>query len=248
MSASDFTEDIAVITGAARGLGQAVARLLASRGAMVVIADIDEAAAQACATTLHEEGLQAHAATVDVTDEGSVAAFSDHVRSHVGRAGILVNNAGYYAAQAVREIRSRDFDQVLAVNLKSVFLVTQALLDDLIGNSHARVVNVASNDAYVPKVRMAHYAAAKAGVVSLTKTFAEELAPHGVLVNGVSPGAIATETAKSQGWLPTRIASIPLNRAAEPEDIAEVITFLASRENRFMTGETVIANGGYHMV
>lgn len=247
MGISDFSGDIAVVTGAARGLGLAVAGLLAGRGATVVIGDIDEAAAMASAGSLREGGSRVHALALDVTDEGSVAEFAARVRKDLGVAGILVNNAGFYAAQAVREIRSADFDRVIAVNLKSTFLVTQAFLDDLIASDHARVVNVASNDAYVPKVRMAHYAAAKAGVVSLTKTFAEELAPHGVLVNGVSPGAIATETAKAQGWLPARIAAIPLGRAAEPADIAEVIAFLASRENRFMTGETVIANGGYRM-
>ena len=209
------------------------------------LADVDIETAQESAIRL---GSNAHAIGVDVTDEQAVARLAGEVRERVGQPGIVVNNAGYYTAQPVREISADDFDRVLALNLKSVFLVTQAFMEDLVASKHARVVNVASNDAYVPKVRMAHYAAAKAGVVSLTKTFAEELAPHGVLVNGVSPGAIATETAKSQGWLPTRIASIPLKRAAEPEDIAEIILFLASRENRFMTGETVVANGGFLMV
>lgn len=248
MAESDFSGDIAVVTGGARGLGFAVAQSLAMRGAEVVLADIDETAASRASARLRDDGLSAHAVRVDVTDAESVVAFSAQVRESVGRPGILVNNAGLYEAQMVREITAADFDRVLAINLKSVFLVTQALLDDLIVAEHARVVNVASNDAYVPKVRMAHYAAAKAGVISLTKTFAAELASEGVLVNGVSPGAIATETAKSQGWLADRIPMVPVGRAAEPEDIAEVIVFLASRANRFMTGETVIVNGGYHMV
>ena len=106
----------------------------------------------------------------------------------------------------------------------------------------------ASTDAYVPKASMVHYAAAKAGVVSLTKSFAAELAPRGVLVNGVSPGAVASETAKSQGWLVKRIPVIPVGRAAEPSDIAEVVGFLASRKNGFVTGETVVANGGSVMI
>ena len=100
----------------------------------------------------------------------------------------------------------------------------------------------------MPKPTLAHYAAAKAGVVSLTKSLAAELAPHQVLVNGVSPGAIATETAKSQDWLPKRIPMIPVARAAEPEDISEVILFLASKRNRFIVGETVVANGGMLMI
>ena len=248
MSTSEFDGDIAVVTGAAHGLGQAVSRLLALRGAHVVVADLDGDAAQAHARALEAEGLRAHAEEVDVTDEDSVDGLAGRVRAALGHTGVLVTNVGYYAAQPVREIRQADFQRVMDLNLTSVFLVTRAFMEDLAACEHARVVNVASNDAYVPKIRMAHYAAAKAGVVSLTKTFAAELADSGVQVNGVSPGAIATERAKSQGWLPTRIASIPLGRAAEPEDIAEVIAFLASRRNRFMTGETVIANGGYLMV
>jgi 3-oxoacyl-[acyl-carrier protein] reductase len=121
-------------------------------------------------------------------------------------------------------------------------------MDLMVARRYGRIVNIASTDAYRPKVKLPHYAAAKAAVVSLTKSMAEELAPHNVLVNAVSPGAIATETAKSQGWLAERIPQIPVRRAAEPEDIAEVALFLASPRNRFVVGETIVANGGMLMV
>jgi len=154
---------------------------------------------------------------------------------------------GKYTPVAISDITEDEFDDLIAINLKTVFLVTQCFMKDLLEREFGRVVNIASSDAYIPKVTNAHYAAAKAGVVSLTKTFAAELAPH-VLVNGVSPGPISTETAQSQGWLQNAIKKNPLGRAAEPSDIAEVVLFLASEKNRFINGETVIVNGGATMV
>ena len=244
---NEFAGQTAVVTGAANGLGQAVARMLAERGARVVVADIDAAGAAAEADAIGARGGQAVAIVVDVTKETDVARFHDEAAA-VGSVTVLINVAGAYPHKAIREITAADWDYVFDVNLKSTFLMTRAFMDDMIAAGGGRIVNVASNDAYTAKPTMAHYAAAKAGVVSLTKTMAAELAPHGVLVNGVSPGAIATERAKGQAWLAERIAQIPLRRAAEPSDIGEIILFLASRRNAFMVGETVIANGGTLMV
>jgi 3-oxoacyl-[acyl-carrier protein] reductase len=188
-----------------------------------------------------------HAFEVDVARPDSI----DHLRKQLDgrfRIDVLVNNAGFYSGKPLRDLTPDDWDLALDINLKSVFFMTRAFMDEMAGRGYGRIVNVASNDAYVPKIGNCHYAAAKAGVVSLTKTFALELASRGVLVNGISPGAMATETAKAQGWLEARIPSIPVGRAAEPEDIADVIVFLASPRNRFLVGETVIANGGLSMV
>ena len=124
----------------------------------------------------------------------------------------------------------------------------EAFMDSMIAKRYGRVVTIVTEDAYVPKPTIPHYAASKAALLSLIKTFAVELAPHQVLVNGVSPGAVATERAKSQSWLKERIPNIPVRRAAEPEDLAEVVLFLASPRNRFIVGETVIANGGFSMI
>jgi 3-oxoacyl-[acyl-carrier protein] reductase len=248
MSDGEFAGQAAVVTGAARGLGRAVSTLLAARGATVFMADVDGERVTAAAAELTATGARVVPCHADVTDEASLRGLREVVLDRAGRIDVLVNNAGGWRYAAIRDITTEDWDWTFAVNLKSVLLAARAFMDDMIAARYGRIVNVASNDAYVPKPTLAHYAAAKAGVVSLTKSLAAELAPHQVLVNGVSPGAIATETAKSQDWLPKRIAMIPVARAAEPEDISEVILFLASKRNRFIVGETVVANGGMLMI
>ncbi len=248
MEPSEFSGQTAVVTGAARGLGRVVSTLLAARGAVVFMADIDGPAVEAAAKAIADGGGRAVPCQADVTDEASLAGLRRQVLERGDRLEILVNNAGGWRYGTIREITLADWEWTFAVNLKSVFLTTRAFMDLMIRQRYGRIVNVASNDAYVAKVKLPHYAAAKAGVVSLTKSLAAELAPHQVLVNAVSPGAIATETARSQGWLTERVAAIPVGRVAEPEDIAEVVLFLASGRNRFVVGETVMVNGGMLMV
>ena len=248
MTNSSFDNRIAVVTGAAQGLGLAIATLLGRRGAKVWLVDLDGARVNDAAGNLSDQGISVIPYVADVTDEGSLHGLRDELIGSDGRIDVLINNAGMYPHEGVRDITVESWDKVFDVNVKSMFLTTRTFMDPMIEASYGRVVSIASNDAYVPKVTMPHYAAAKAGVVSLTKTFAAELAPYQVLVNGVSPGAIATERAKGQDWLPKRIPQIPLKRAAEPEQIAEVVVFLASDQNQFMTGETVVANGGMLMV
>lgn len=244
----EFANQIAVITGAARGLGFAVAKLLASRGAAVVMVDRDGEKVAEAAAGLGQHGFSAEAIAADVTDQSAVDVLAARLEQAHGGADILVNNAGGWRYGSMQEITAEDWDWTFDVNLRSVLLTSRALVPGMIARGGGRIVNVASTDAYVAKPALMHYAAAKAGVVSVTKSLALELAPRNILVTGVSPGAIATETAKGQSWLAKRIESIPLRRAAEPEDIAEVIAFLASRRNRFVVGETVVANGGMYMV
>ena len=245
---AEFANQVAVVTGAARGLGLAVAALLAKRGATVVMVDRDAAALHVAADVLRSSGFAIDDVAADVTDEIALGLLAADVKRKHGAPDALINNAGGWRYGGIREISDVDWDWTFAVNLKSAFLTSRAFIDSMIERRSGRIVNVASTDAYVAKPALMHYAAAKAGVVSLTRSLALELAPHNILVTGVSPGAIATETAKAQDWLQKRIASIPLGRAAEPEDIAEVIAFLASRRNRFIVGETVVVNGGMVMV
>lgn len=244
----EFAGQAALVTGAARGLGRSISTLLAERGARVFMVDLDGAGVEAASMALNAKGHDTHAAQADVADEGQLARVKSLVIDKGGRLDVLINNAGGWRYGTVDEITLADWDWTFRVNLTTVWLTTRTFKDLMVKQHYGRIVNVASTDGYRPKPKLPHYAAAKAAVVSLTKTLAEELGPHEVIVTGVSPGAIATETAKSQGWLQERIPFIPVRRVAEPEDIAETILFLASPRNRFVVGETVMVNGGMLMV
>jgi NAD(P)-dependent dehydrogenase (short-subunit alcohol dehydrogenase family) len=242
---TSFAQQVALVTGAAQGLGRSVATLLAQRGAAVHLTDLNGPGVEAVVADLRAQGLQATAHGCDMADEPAVLAVRDRIAAaHDGRLDILINNAGGWRYETIREVTMANWDWTIRVNLLSAFVASRACMDLMIARGYGRIVNVSSTDAYRPKPTLPVYAAAKAALVSLTRTFAEELAPHQVLVNAVAPGAMATETAKSQSWLAERIKTIPVRRAAEPEEMAEVILFLASEANRYIVGECVIANGG----
>lgn len=245
----EFADQVAVVTGAAGGLGRTVSRMLAERGATVFMVDMDREGVEAQAAALRADGHGAIAAAIDLGNEDELPELRSAIERHgEGRLDILVNNAGGWRHGRTSEITMTDWDWTFRTNVTAPFLASRALMGLMVQRRYGRIVNVASTDAHRAKPTLPHYAAAKAAVVSLTKSLAEELAPHQVLVNAVSPGAIATEVAKGQSWFQERIKSIPLGRAAEPEDIAEIILFLASPRNRFIVGETVMANGGLLMV
>jgi 3-oxoacyl-[acyl-carrier protein] reductase len=247
MSMTEFMDRRCVVTGGAKGLGFAVSRMLAEQGAQIVICDRDQDALETAAKELSELGRHVETHVCDVSIPESIESFGKLVNER-GPVDVLVNNAGFYSGRPIREISLKDWEDTFNVNLRSAFLMMRAFMDGMVARKYGRIVNVASVDAYIAKPTNSHYAAAKAGVVSLTKSFGRELAPDGVLVNGVSPGAIATETAKSQGWLVKRIPDIPVGYAATAEDIAESIVFLASERNRYVAGETIVANGGIFSV
>ncbi len=241
---SDFKGRVALVTGAGRGLGKAITTRFAQQGAVVHALDKDGEALRTTAAGLNAEGLVIRPHAVDATDEAALAAVRQRILDENGQLDILVNNAGGWRYGRYNEITTEDWRWTFDVNVLTTFLCTRVFAGMMIARKYGRIVNIASVDGYLPKVTLPHYAAAKAAVISLTKTFAEELGPQQILVNAVAPGGIATETAKSQGWLESRIGDIPVRRNAEPEDIADVVLFLASDRNRFVTGETVIASGG----
>jgi NAD(P)-dependent dehydrogenase (short-subunit alcohol dehydrogenase family) len=247
-AAAELAGQVALVTGAGRGLGRAIATRLAEAGAAVHLVDRDRSAIESAAATLANAGLAAFPHEADVADEPSLERLRAAVTRTGERVDILVNNAGGWRHARYNEITVEDWRWTFDTNVLSVLLCTRRFADLMIARRYGRIVNIASVDAYRAKPTLPHYAAAKAAVVSLTKSLAEELAPHQVLVNAVSPGGIATEAAKAQSWLAESIPKVPVRRAAEPEDIAEVVAFLASPRNRFMAGETVIASGGALMV
>lgn len=244
----EFEGQVAVVTGAARGLGLAVASMLARRGASVCLFDLDKPELERVVAALRSQSMDVFAWPGDIAAEDDVAALRGELERRGGRLDILVNNAGGWRYGQLRDISLSDWDWTFRTNVTGPFVATRVLADLMIRRNYGRIVNVASADAHRAKPKLPHYAAAKAAVVSLTKSMAEELAPMQILVNAVSPGTMATERARQQPWFAERVKAIPLGHAAEPDDIAEIILFLASSRNRFMVGETVIASGGLLMV
>jgi 3-oxoacyl-[acyl-carrier protein] reductase len=236
----------AVVTGGAGGIGAAVARELARRGARVVVADIDGAGADALAAQLDD----ARGATVDVGDETSLRAMLDGTVEREGAIDILVNNAARTVVRPFWEIGAQEWDAVMAVNLRSVFLGCRIAGEHMRERGSGRIVNLASLAGQQGGVAGgAHYAASKAGIIVLTKIVAAELAPHGVTVNAVAPAAI--EGPAMDALPPDRVmafrARIPVGRLGRPEEVAAAVAYLASDEAAFVTGATLDLNGGLHM-
>lgn len=247
MSIDELTNKNAVVTGGAKGLGREISKLLLERGANVAIIDID---AEGLADAQQSLGGPDRVKTVtgDIRRRENAHGAFAKAAELLGHVDILVNNAGVYPRKPMLEIDDETWDFVFDVNLRSMFHMTVAAAQHMRPRKSGAVVSIASIDAYIPYAKNSHYAAAKAGVISFTKSFAQELAPDGILVNAVSPGPIDTPNLRNLGIYEDLARSTPLGRVATAKDIAEVVAFLASDRNRFMTGETVIASGGIIMV
>jgi 3-oxoacyl-[acyl-carrier protein] reductase len=234
-----------VITGGASGLGKAVAQTLGAKGVAVAIIDINQTGAESAAQDIRDAGGRAIAISGDITHRDSAHALFQRAVAGLGHVSGLVNNAGIYPRRPILDISDEDWDANFAVNVRGLYHMSVAAVLHMRERGGGRIVNVASIDAFKAHPKNAHYAAAKAAVVSLTRSFGLEFAPFGILVNGVAPAAIATEKAKASGILPELAAQAPIGRAAEPMDVADLIRFLISEENRYMVGETVAITGGY---
>jgi 3-oxoacyl-[acyl-carrier protein] reductase len=246
-AAPEFEGKTAIVTGAARGLGRAIARMLTDRGAAVAIIDLDGHAAAETARHLSGDNGNVHHVAGDIRfRDGARAAVAEAAR-RLGGLDVLVNNAGVYPRKPLLEIDDEAWNHTFDVNLRGMYHVTTAAVPLMQARKGGRIVSIASIDAHIPYPKNAHYAAAKAGVISFTRSFAEACAADQILVNAVSPGPIATQQLRDLGILADLEKNAPLGRVAEPEDIAEVVCFLASDRNRFITGETIIASGGIIM-
>ncbi len=246
-------DQVALITGASSGIGRATAEAMAREGARVAVNHCkNRDGAEQAVENIRQAGGEAMAIRADVTSSAQVRAMVEAVRKQWGRVDILVNNAGdLLARRTLADMKEEYWDQIMALNLKSVFLCVKAVWEEMAARKSGCIINITSiagRNGGGPGA--AAYAAAKGGLLTYTKGLAKELAPHGVRVNAVAPGVIATpyhERYSPPELFAKYVAGIPMGRAGTSEEVAEVIVFLASPAARYMTGETVEVNGGMLM-
>jgi 3-oxoacyl-[acyl-carrier protein] reductase len=238
---------VAVVTGGARGIGAGIATAFAAEGADVVIADVRgaEVAAPVLAA-IAESGRRSLLLSVDVSDEGQVRAMADAALAEFGRIDILVNNAGIADQSPFTELEVSQWDRMLAVNLRGVFLCTRFVLPGMLERGHGKIINVASQLGQIGGIDMVHYSASKAGVIGLTKALAREVSGQGIQVNAIAPGPIRTElmATESEEWSARKLAELPMERFGEVHEIAPTAVFLASDDSSYYVGQTLGPNGG----
>ncbi len=240
---------IALITGASRGIGQAIALKLAHAGAYVVGTATSAAGAEAISAHLQSAGVQGHGMLLNVTDAASIAAGLADIEQRAGAVSILVNNAGITRDDLLMRMKDEDWDAVIDTNLGSVFRLTRAVLRPMMKARFGRIVNIASVVGVMGNAGQTNYAAAKAGMIGFSKSLAREVGSRSITVNCVAPGFIDTDMTRAMPEAPraAMLWHLPLRRLGSVEDIAHAVGFLASPEAGYITGATVHVNGGMHM-
>lgn len=245
-----LTEKVALVTGASRGIGRAIALELAKEGADIVVNYAgNKERAEEVVKEIEEMGRKAISIQADVSDETSVKKMIKDTIKEFNRLDILVNNAGITKDNLIMRMKEKDFDDVINTNLKGVFLCTKAVSRQMMKQRYGRIINMASIVGVSGNPGQANYVAAKAGVIGLTKSTAKELASRNILVNAVAPGFISTDmTAElTNEQKEAMLKMIPLAKLGQPEDIARVVRFLASDDSSYMTGQTLHVDGGMVM-
>ena len=235
----------AVVTGGGSGIGRACAVVLASKGASVAVWDLNGDGAEETVAQIREAGGKGIAVTADCAETTAVAAAAARTRAELGPVTVLVNNAGITKYKAFLELTEEDWDETITIDLKGPFLVTQAIVPDMLEAGWGRIVNISSSSTQSGSPNMAHYVAAKGGVIGFTKALAMEFIGQGITVNNVPPGFIDTPLMRANITDPVKTAArMPMKRSGQPEDIAHAVAYLASEEAAYVTGHTLSVNGG----
>jgi 3-oxoacyl-[acyl-carrier protein] reductase len=248
-AADALAGEVALVTGASRGIGRAICELLARLGATVVGTATSEAGAAAVSQRLQEIGARGRGAVLDVADAARGDALIDEVVREHGRLSVLVNNAGITRDTLAMRMKDEDWAAVIDTNLSSVFRLSRAVLRPMMKAKGGRIVNITSVVASSGNPGQANYAAAKAGVEGMTRALAREVGSRGITVNCIAPGFIETDMTRALNEQQTAVllAQIPLGRLGQPDDIAAAVAFLASPAGAYVTGSTLHVNGGMYM-
>jgi 3-oxoacyl-[acyl-carrier protein] reductase len=246
-----FDNKTAIVTGARRGIGRAIALALAKEGASVTVSDINQEDCQKVVDEIEKMGRKGLAVKCDVTSTADVEDMVKKTVAKFGKLDILVNNAGIISYKPFLELTDEDWDKTLSVNLKGQFLCARAAAKEMIKNKWGRIVNIASissGGCGIAFPLIAHYTASKGGVMALTEALALELTAQGINVNAICPGAIDTDMtkgAKDSGQLEPLLLRIPKGRLGKPEEIAHLAVFLASEDASYITGAAIVVDGGW---
>jgi 2-deoxy-D-gluconate 3-dehydrogenase len=249
----DLSGKVAIVTGGAMGIGYGISYRLAEAGASVVIADMNKAAADDAAAKLMAKGWKAFASSVDVSDAKQVGQMVETTIASHGSIDVLVNNAGIYPNVPAMQLSEEEFDKIISINLKGVFLTTKAVATQMIHQGRGgKIINITSVDAIHPSmIGLVAYDASKHGVWGFTKSIALELAPHKIWVNAIAPGSVSTPgtgadkmTKEIEEQMKPFLDKIPMKRMGEPDDIGKVALFLASDLSSYMTGSQIVVDGG----
>jgi 3-oxoacyl-[acyl-carrier protein] reductase len=238
---------VAIVTGGARGIGGAIAAAFAAEGADVVIADrLGEDVAAPVVAQIEAAGRKALFVSTDISDADEVQAMVDRAYHEFGAVDILVNNAGTVSQHFFHELPVEEFDRVLAINLRGVFLCTRFVLPRMLERGSGNVINVASQLGQIGGTEMVHYSASKAGVIGLTKALAREVSTKGIRVNAIAPGPILTDmmAEETDEWAAQKLSELPIGRFGEAHEVAPTAVFLASDDSSYYVGQTLCPNGG----
>ncbi len=246
---ADIKGRIALVTGAAQGIGRAIAQELADAGAVLALADVNEAKLLETTAEFTAAGVTAAPFVINVSSEESIEAGAKAVLAHYGKVEILVNNAGITRDNLVLRMKKADWDLVIGINLTGSFLITQALLPAMLKNRWGRIVNIASVVGRAGQAGQVNYSASKAGLLGFTKSLAREVASRGITVNAIAPGFIETPMTAvlTEQQNTSMLATIPLGRRGTAQDVARAVKFLASEDASYITGHTLDVNGGMFM-